>query len=54
MSSEKFESLEDDLTTILDSLKDRIERKIPTYSGGNDRTLTLHNIAKKTKSFCNL
>ena len=34
MSSEKFESLEDDLASVLDSLKDRVEKKIAHFEGG--------------------
>ncbi|XP_071080153.1 vesicle transport through interaction with t-SNAREs homolog 1B-like [Haliotis cracherodii] len=33
MSSEKFESLEDDLTAIIDDIKFKLERKIPHYVG---------------------
>jgi NADH:ubiquinone oxidoreductase subunit E len=34
MSSEKFESLEDDLDSVLDNLKDRVESKIVHFEGG--------------------
>ena len=34
MSSEKFESLEDDICTLLDELKVSFERKIPNCFGG--------------------
>ncbi|KAJ8308989.1 hypothetical protein KUTeg_013863 [Tegillarca granosa] len=33
MSSEKFESLEDDLTSLVDRLKNTVDRKIPQYAG---------------------
>ncbi|XP_048737945.2 vesicle transport through interaction with t-SNAREs homolog 1B-like isoform X2 [Ostrea edulis] len=42
MSSEKFESLDDDFTSILDSLRERIERKIPNYSGEERKTAIRH------------
>lgn len=42
MSSEKFESLDDDFTSILDSLKERIERKIPNYTGEERKTAVRH------------
>ncbi|XP_062596957.1 vesicle transport through interaction with t-SNAREs homolog 1B-like isoform X1 [Saccostrea cucullata] len=42
MSSEKFESLDDDFTTILDSLRERIERKIPNYTGEEKKTAIRH------------
>uniref|UniRef100_A0A8W8HRD4 t-SNARE coiled-coil homology domain-containing protein n=1 Tax=Magallana gigas TaxID=29159 RepID=A0A8W8HRD4_MAGGI len=42
MSSEKFESLDDDFTSILDSLRERIERKIPNYTGEERKTAVRH------------
>ena len=46
MSSEKFETLDDDFTSLLDSLRERIERKIPYYNGGEEES--------KNHVFCNL
>ncbi|OWF38610.1 vesicle transport through interaction with t-SNAREs homolog 1B-like [Mizuhopecten yessoensis] len=42
MSSEKFESLEDDLTSIIDGLRERIEKKIPVYRGEEKKTAIRH------------
>ncbi|XP_022303681.2 vesicle transport through interaction with t-SNAREs homolog 1B-like [Crassostrea virginica] len=42
MSSEKFETLDDDFTSLLDSLRERIERKIPYYNGEERKTAIRH------------
>ncbi|XP_052106889.1 vesicle transport through interaction with t-SNAREs homolog 1B-like [Mytilus californianus] len=42
MSSEKFESLEDDLSSVLDSLRDRVEGKIPNFEGEEKKTAIRH------------
>ncbi|KAL5009218.1 hypothetical protein ScPMuIL_014799 [Solemya velum] len=52
MSSEKFESLEDDLNTILDTLKTKVERQIPNY-GGEERKSAVRQ-AKRNVEEANL
>ena len=53
MSSEKFESLEDDLTTLIDGLNERISIKIPSYRGGINKLLFLFSHKKNPVcSYC--